>query len=238
MTCQVAKLSVNGLSTVGNVTAVMPLTKRSPDQLQLDKDQRAFLERVLARTGWTATELARHAKLDHSTLSRFLNGGREGHSLRHSTIRKIELASGLSFLGQVVVDPPRGARVGELIAESEATPIAIHDAQDPVLLAAVGGRNNVDAWLLWSRALENLGYRPGDTLLVELGAVPRQGDIVCAQIFDWQKGSAETVFRSYLPPYLVPQTNDERLQRPMLIDDNHVVVKGVVLFSYRQRRST
>lgn len=236
MICQVATLSRQGLSTGASVADVMTLIKRTPEQIQLDSDQRDFLNRVLTRTGWSPTVLARKAKLDHSTLSRFLTGGREGHALRHSTIRKIELASGLSFLGALPLDAARPANP-EGFAESEATPLSLSDVADPVLAAAMNGRNNVDPWLLRSRALENLGYRPGDTLLVELGAMPRQGDIVCGQVYDWQKGSAETVFRSFQPPYLVAQTGDERLQRPMLVDDSHVVIKGVVTLSYRQRHA-
>lgn len=237
MICQVATLSGRGLSIGASVAGIMTQPKRPPEQAQLDTDQRAFLERVLARTGWTATELARKAKLDHSTLSRFLTGGREGHALRHSTIRKIELASGLAFMGGLAPEQAAMVSGGEGFAESEATPLALMDVQDPLLMAAVNGRNNVDPWLLRSRALENLGYRPGDTLLVELGVTPRQGDIVCAQVYDWQKGNAETVFRSFLPPYLVAQTGDVRLQRPMLVDDHHVVIKGVVTLSFRQRQA-
>lgn len=208
----------------------------STENLDLDRDQRDFLQRVLQRSGWTATELARKAKLDHSTLSRFLAGGREGHALRHSTIRKIEIASGLAFLGAVAPDAGR-ARPLEGFGESEATPITLAEIADPLLAAAVNGRNSADPWLLRSRALENLGYRPGDTLIVELGVKPQPGDIVCAQIYDWQKGGAETVFRSFQPPYLVAQTGDERLLRPMLVDDTNVVIKGVVTLSFRHRKA-
>lgn len=207
------------------------------DELNLAQEQRQFLERVLARTGWTATELSRRASLDHSTLSRFLQGGREGHALRHSTIRKIEFASGLSFTGSSAVLVKGDAARIEGLGEAEATPLAVDAEINPLVTAVVKGRNSVDPWLLRSRALENLGYRPGDMLLVDLNLKPQPGDVVLAQVFDWQKGGAETVFRSFQPPYLVAQTNDERLLRPMLVDDNAVVIKGVVVLSYRQRHA-
>jgi transcriptional regulator with XRE-family HTH domain len=201
---------------------------------EIAKEQRNYVERVVTRSGWSMTELARKARIDHSTLSRFMGGGREGHALRHSTIRKIELATGLPFAANsTTLVGPAGRTDG--FGESEATPILMGETVDTLVLAALRNHNNADAWCLRSRALENLGYRPGDTLIVELGITPRAGDVVCAQVYDWSKGGAETVFRSFQPPYLVAQSNDERLLRPLLVDDHAVIIKGVVTTQFRSR---
>ncbi|MGH6907913.1 MAG: hypothetical protein ACREDX_08660, partial [Aestuariivirga sp.] len=93
----------------------------------------------------------------------------------------------------------------------------------------------IDAWTLNSRALEGAGYRPGDILLVALDETPAAGDVVCAQIYDWVKAKAETVFRIFQPPYLVAATSDPQLMRPHLVDDAAVAIKGVVLQSLRGR---
>ena len=196
-----------------------------------EDDQRAYLANVMDRTGWNQTELAQRAGLDPSTLSRFLTGGREGHALRQGTIRKIELASGLTASGNVVTAAAQG------FAESEASPFEV-SAQSPfnaIITALAQGRMNIDPWTLQSRALEGAGYRPGDIMLVALDETPATGDVVCAQIYDWTKGRAETVFRIFQPPYLVAATGDPPLMRPHLVDDGAVVIKGVVLQSIRGR---
>jgi transcriptional regulator with XRE-family HTH domain len=198
-----------------------------------EDDQRAYLASVMERTGWNQTELAQRAGLDPSTLSRFLTGGREGHALRHATIRKIEVASGLSASGEIRA----GAAPG--FAESEASPLELpaHSPFKAIIAALAQGRMNIDPWTLQSRALEGAGYRPGDILLVALDEIPATGDVVCAQIYDWTKGRAETVFRIFQPPYLVAATGDPQFMRPHLVDDGAVTIKGVVLHSIRGRAS-
>jgi transcriptional regulator with XRE-family HTH domain len=199
-----------------------------------EDEQRAYLTRVMKRTGWNQTELAQRAGLDPSTLSRFLSGGREGHALRQATIRKIEAASGLAASGEIHEAMPSG------FAENEASPyeVTAHSPIHAVIAALSHGRLNIDPWTLQSRALEGAGYRPGDILLVALGETPATGDVVCAQIYDWTKGRAETVFRIFQPPYLIAATGDPQFMRPHLVDDGAVTIKGVVLHSLRGRAST
>jgi transcriptional regulator with XRE-family HTH domain len=191
-------------------------------------DQHEFIESVLARTGWSQTDLSNRAGLDPSTLSRFLSKGREGHSLRATTIQRIANVSGVPF-GKIA--PTRG------LAESEAEPFTYED-QTPrgsALRALVGERQDVTTWTLQSNALENIGYKPGDVLIVGLNETPLAGDIVCAQIYDWNKGVAETVFRLFQPPALVAASNDPTLLKPFLLGDNAVAIKGVVLHALRSR---
>jgi transcriptional regulator with XRE-family HTH domain len=198
-----------------------------------ESDQRAYVIRVMARTGWNQTDLAQRAGLDPSTLSRFLSGHRPGRALRASTIRKIEAITGIAFTGG---DEPAGP-AGSGFAEAEAEPLAV-PSQGPLqeIVAALSrGRVNIDPWTLKSRALDGAGFRPGDILLVALGETPVAGDVVCAQIYDWAKGKAETVFRLFQPPYLVAATSEAGLLRPFVVDDSRVIVKGVVVNAIRGR---
>ncbi len=192
------------------------------------EDQLKFIESVLEKTGWSQTDLANRAGLDPSTLSRFLTKGRNGHALRMTTIKRISNASGLPF-GDVV--PLQG------MSEREAEPYAVaaetEIARAVEILSGHGG--TIDAWILNSAALENAGYRRGDVLLVGLGEIPLAGDVVCAQIYDWVKGQAETIFRLYQPPALVGASNDPSLLKPYLLGDNAVVIKGVVMHTLRSR---
>ncbi len=89
-----------------------------------DPSHRAFLLRVLTTTGLTQTQLAHRAGLDPSTLSRFLSEGREGHTLRANTLRKIELATGVP-LDESAAPPQPG------FAESEAAPLLV-DSESPL----------------------------------------------------------------------------------------------------------
>lgn len=194
------------------------------------EDQHSFIEKVLAKTGWSQTDLANRAGLDPSTLSRFLSKGRDGHALRASTLHRIATASGLPY-GEKILHQTSG------FEESEAEPYhyAEEDNRSIAIRALCGNHQNVDAWTLSSRAIEGLGYRAGDVLLVGLGENPRPGDVVCAQIYDWNKGRAETIFRLYQPPALIAVTQDISLLRPYILGDNMVAVKGVVLHSLRSR---
>jgi len=198
-------------------------------------DQRRYLEQVMARTGWSQSELAARAGLDASTLSRFLTASRSGHALRPATLRKIERASGIAIDGSQTQAPsPAG------FAEPEAAPLD-RSANSPLAAAVAAlmrGHNNLDPWVLNSRALETAGFLPGDVLLVGLNETPLAGDVVCAQIYDWPAGKAETVFRLFRPPYLVAATADPALQTPHVVDGSRVAIKGVVVNSLRGRAST
>ena len=196
------------------------------------QDQHAFIEKVLSKTGWTQTDLANRAGIDPSTLSRFLTKGRDGHALRANTIQRIVNASGL-VPGEVQLLPTDG------FSEDEAMPyiFATEDARTLAIRTLCSERPNIDAWTLKSNALDGLGYRSGDVLLVSLNETPHAGDIVCAQIYDWTKSKAETVFRLFQPPVLLAATSDTALLKPHLITDNNVVVKGVVLHMLRARQN-
>jgi transcriptional regulator with XRE-family HTH domain len=192
------------------------------------EDQFKYIETVLTKTGWSQTDLANRAGLDPSTLSRFLTKGRDGHALRPSTIKRISNASGLAFGDEA---PVQG------LSEREAEPysFAVEDETARALKILIGNDGTINAWTLNSNALENVGYRRGDVVLVRLGETPLAGDVVCAQIYDWVKGQAETVFRLYQPPALIAASNDHTLLKPYLLGDNAVVVKGVVLHTLRSR---
>ena len=203
--------------------------------MALEEDHRAFIVRIMGLTGWTQTELAQRAGLDPSTLSRFLSGSRSGHALRGSTIRKLEAISGISFGPKQDRTTDDSGATG--FAEPEAVPLSMAEVNPlrQAIAALSRGKNNIDPWTLRSRALEGAGYKPGDILLVALGETPMQGDLVCAQIYDWTKGRAETVFRLFQPPYLVAATTDANLMRPFVVDDGAVSIKGVVLHTLRER---
>jgi transcriptional regulator with XRE-family HTH domain len=193
-------------------------------------NQHAFIETVLARTGWSQSDLAHRAGLDPSTLSRFLSKGRDGHALRANTIQRIANASGISF-----GEAPTSESTGMAEAEAEPYIFSADDGRAAAIRNLCGNRENVDAWTLNSRAIEGAGFKPGDILLVGLSETPLAGDVVCAQVYDFTKGRAETIFRLYQPPALIAATSDPSLLKPYLVSDSSVAIKGVVLHTLRSR---
>lgn len=193
-----------------------------------------WIRAIMRLKGWSQTELARAAGIDPSTLSRFIRDVNSGARLNTLTIEKIEALGVLpAFETERVARPPG-------LAEQEAAPF-MHETADPVVKLAVnalkGGRNGVDPWLMHSRALEHEGYLPGDILIVDLNAAPRDGDVVCAQVYD-RLGEAETVMRIWHHPFLTAASGDPSVRRPLLVDNERVVLRGVVIASFRPRRHT
>ena len=74
---------------------------------------------------------------------------------------------------------------------------------------------------------------PDDIVIVSLNEPPKPGSVICAQSYRWSEGRAETIFRIYEPPYIVAATRDTTLRRPMLVDNDRVIIKGVVIAQLR-----
>lgn len=193
------------------------------------KLHRDFVKRVVEHTGTPPTRIATDIKVAPSTLTRLLNEPDNGKAtLRATTIAKLEAYSGLTAPtlespdGVVPVSGPR----------EDALPFDLRDGDDSVaaaIKAVVGTRKTIEPWTMRSRALECAGYMPGDVVLVDLSTMPRVGEPACAQVRNWRGGTAETIFRLLEPPYLVAATFDATLRKPLLVDDDRVIVKGLIL---------
>jgi len=196
---------------------------------------RAWLEDVLRQTGETPSALARRAGLATTTLTRFLTEEGEQRMLGLRSIAKIAHAANVAPLGVPGVKSTAGPVPG--FAEQEAAPYRLKPEQpsalDQAVTALIGGRSAADPWVLKSRALELAGYLPGDILILDLNAVPERQKVVCAQVYRWEERRAETVFRIYEPPYLVAASNDPAFRKPLLVDNDRVIIKGVVTHSLR-----
>lgn len=78
-------------------------------------------------------------------------------------------------------------------------------------------------------------------LLREAEAAPYRagigGDIVCAQAYDWSNPrETETLWRIYERPFLVAATRDAAFRKPVLVDGDKIIIKGVVTAIFRARR--
>lgn len=215
------------------------LRARDPDTARLHRD---WLRNLPGITGETLTRIAHESDISASTLTRPLKEGEDGHStLNVRTIAKVVARYGVEPPAGVAA-LPKGSRSGIGLAE-EAAPYR-GEPGDPVAAAVkalVGDSLTVTPWTLRTRALELAGYMPGDVVLVDLNGVPKPGDAVCAQVYDWARGRAETVMRvlerATPVDLLVARSLDPELQTPLVVDGERVVVKGVLL-PHRLRAAT
>ena len=65
---------------------------------------------------------------------------------------------------------------------------------------------------------------------------PRSGDVVAAQVYNLERGTAETKLRVYEAPFLTTRTMDPAsTDRPLFVDNERVHVAGTVVRSLRVR---
>jgi hypothetical protein len=208
---------------------------RTPHLPRADQEtsrlHREYVRLVVERTGKPPTRIAKELGIAPSTLTRLLREPEGSSATLHGrTVRMLEDYSSIPF-GSGVEHPGGGTLRG---FHEEAVPFDAKSA-DPELSAAlkalIAGRKNAVPWTIRTRSLERVGFMPGDIVIVDLNRQPESGDVVCAQVYDWRRGSAETVMRLYEPPYLVAASLglDEALRRPLVVDNNQVLIKGVVL---------
>lgn len=195
------------------------------------RQQLAWLTAIREATGWNWSELARQAGLVPQTFSKFRNDPENQSVLDTRTVEKIAAVAPIPHYQN-----KRGA-MPEGFDEGESAPFDAHEfpALEKGVKAIVGNNPNLVAWSLRSSALENAGFRQGDVLVVDTGATPREGDVVCAQIYD-RHGSAETAFRIYHKPFLVAASNAPRFLPPRMIDAR-VDLRGVVVATLRGRHA-
>ena len=119
-------------------------------------------------------------------------------------------------------------------AELAREPVELSDERLRAILSLViGGRKAAVPWLIRNTVLKFAGYLPGDIAIVDLGETARESSIVCAQVYQWEQGRARTVFRIYEPPSLVAATDAPQARRPLVVDNNQVIIKGVVTDTLR-----
>lgn len=212
------------------------IASKSDSASQLREAQRAYIRMALVRDPRkrSLTEIARDGGINPSTLTRFMNDKAHRHALSSLTMRRIAEVVKLPLSSDIAGPAVTGLR-------EEAEPY-IATGADPDLRRLVdiliGGRNGADPWILTSGVLEAEGYRPGDLVIVDLNALPaKEGDCVCAQVYDRSGATAETVWRVYNPPFLMaaPLVGATRL-KPLMVDNDRVVIRGVITDCLRRRR--
>lgn len=199
-------------------SSVRPVSRRKAEVA-------AWLQDILAKEGIKPPTFAKrmNGAVSASTLYRILDP-EDAFVPQESTIERIEERTGYRMRSGGEL-----ARVGFSEEGSERL-----EGETAGEIAPTSPSQST--WRLGGRAVELAGYLPGDLLLVDQSVAPRAGDLVCAQIYDVQRGSAETVFRLFEPPYLTTRTLDPASHaKPQLIDGERCVVLGTVIRMLRRR---
>jgi len=196
--------------------------------------QREWLLRLVADHRIKPTPLAKLAGVAATTITRKLYDPDDTAILTDLVIARICEALNVQPPNFLADDAPAARPRG--FSDGDA---ALYDAdgETPTArLVSAAIRPGLDPWELKTEALSNAGFRPGDILLMDINATPHPGDVVCAQVYDWNAPqNTRTVFRFFEPPFLVADGPGEEFRRPLLIDNQSVVVKAVMLGSIRAR---
>jgi SOS-response transcriptional repressor LexA len=174
--------------------------------------------------------LARGAGVSDTTLTRLLNDPEYTGTLSPETIDRIKETYNVPGPDEYAF-----ARARAGFAEAERTDLTARSVEIQTMTSA-GRPPEITTWRLKTAALEEAGYLPGDIVVVDPNSSPKRKDVVCAQISDMQRGSTETIWRIYDPPYLVGAAHDRLAYKPLLIDHERVIVCGVVVASLRPHR--
>jgi|GEM_PF-998013 len=191
--------------------------------------------------GVTSTDIAAKRGLNRTAVSHILHG-RQAMSVEWAKAFAEALDEPLDEVLKHagVLDPVEAQQMQLGFSESDAAayvaaPMEIRRI-DPIVTALGGNRPGVDVWKVNTTAMMLAGYMPGDMMLVDQHAAERvgPGDVVIAQAYDWNTGTANTLLRAFAPPALVARSADAKHMAVHIVDGNNVLIRGKVIASWRK----
>ncbi len=199
-----------------------------------------WFKKMQRQAGVTAEDIAAKMGRDRSIVSKIYSGQQRmslDWAKAFADVLNVSLDEVLEHAGEL--DTLRARELKPGFAESDAAPFIGKGGDANAIEARArafgGGRPGVDVWEVRGGALALGGYMPGDYMLVDThqSETVRAGDIVIAQRYDGQTGSATTLLRRFEPPVLVAASTDPEDQRVHIVDGANVVIRGKVVASWR-----
>lgn len=183
-----------------------------------------YVNYCIENSGLSLNKLAEESGLSPATIHRA--AGRDpkySATPKTSTVLALYRVTGLP-LPDRLRSLATGAATG--FAERELEPILPpEDDTDP----------NLQRWQIRTTSMQLMGYMPGDIVIADTRVTPRDGDVVVAQVYDHDLGSAETVIRFYKMPYILNATSNPAEFEAHLVEHRNVVIVAVVISSHRTR---
>jgi len=192
------------------------------------------------QVGVTSTDLGQALGRDRSVVSKILNGHQRmslDQAKVFATVLEVSLDDVLIYAG--LADTQTASHYQPGFAESDAAkwmPQGQGTTPEKTIAMALGSdKPGIDIWRVKSTALALAGYMPGDYMLIDtnIHGSASANDIVLAQVYDHQAGSAETLLRRYCPPVLVTASADLGHSTAHIVDNKNVIIMGKVIASWR-----
>ncbi len=196
------------------------MTDRSLNDTYLS-ELRAWMQAHIKRRNISLNAVARATDTGIATISRLM-------SEENATLPTLPTVYALERFFEDKA-PVFGGDV-DYISKDEATPIPESLAPHFVLNQGLG------LWRITSEALDALGIQRGDFMIVDMEAVPQHGDIVLAEVKDWDRPEPYAIFRRYVATpvaMLVAVSTRKDFPSQIVIDNRSISVSGLVVGSYK-----
>jgi hypothetical protein len=186
---------------------------RSEEAAATRAQVREWLQALMSRFGVTPKDIQDATGVNQATLYRWLreeNDATLDNAMRIASHYRMALPGGGTALG---------------LRESEAAQWTEELPETPQELPF-----HQSWWRIGNRALELSGVLPGDAALLDQHAQARAGDIVIAQIYNFERGAAETKIRYFDGLYLQTRTMDRSVEeRPIPVDGERAAIVGRIV---------
>jgi transcriptional regulator with XRE-family HTH domain len=208
---------------------------QNKDRLKMSLGERIRLTREKA--GKSAREVSIAAGLSPGTVQAIESNPNKSPRLENVQSIAEVLGVSLSFLAEGKVSNSRVDGFNESDAEpfiprppaGQRPDLVDPHRQLPQILAPSG--RQLATFRLRS-SMPGFALMPGDVLVVDFKTPAKAGDLVLANVADLALGSASTVLRRFLPPYLV--ANDATSDSvPLVVDNHRTSIVGRVAASFR-----
>ncbi len=186
----------------------------------------------------TVRGLAEKAGVDHSMLSRIESGERGLSVPMAEKLAEALDTTAAELLG--IAMAPGGAAPAELREDAEPFTFDEATAGDMPIAIRRAARDTVITYRLKTEALSELGYHAGSIVFIDIGEAAvssvKPGECVVAQ--HYRDMTAVTLIRQFVPPALLITNSRTANAKPLNLDADDVVIKGVIVGEFRRPRPT
>jgi transcriptional regulator with XRE-family HTH domain len=180
-------------------------------------DVRLWIANNLERLGLNAHQLSKRTGVSAMTISRLMDEAK-------STVPSIPTLYALEKAFNQKA-PQYGGAV-DYFDTDDAIPVPESNATHFIV------PQHLSLWRMQSFALEGIGVRPGDFVIVDMNREPKHLDTVLAEVKDWDRPEVHSIFRQYLAnptPMLVARSSRSGIPFDGFYLDRATKITGVIV---------